>query len=79
MKQSNTFPFRLHEMLDTVTKEGSEHVVSWIPGNDIAFKVHKPAIFVETIMPRFFQQTKYKVRSDRVDIESVILFPKQKG
>ena len=62
MKQANTFPFRLHDMLDTVVKEGSEHVVSWIPGNDIAFKVHKPSVFVESIMPRFFSQSKYKVR-----------------
>ena len=66
MKQANTFPFRLHDMLDTVVKEGSEHVVSWIPGNDIAFKVHKPSVFVESIMPRFFSQSKYKVRSDLV-------------
>jgi hypothetical protein len=60
MKQSNTFPFRLHEMLATVEREGSEHIVSWIPGNDTAFKVHSPKVFVETVMPRFFQQTKYK-------------------
>lgn len=61
MKQSNTFPFRLHEMLDTVAQEGSESIVSWCPGNNAtAFKVHKPQEFVKTIMPRFFQQTKYK-------------------
>ena len=62
MKQANTFPFRLHDMLDTVVKEGLENVVSWIPGNDTAFKVHKPSVFVESIMPRFFSQSKYKVR-----------------
>lgn len=61
MKQSNTFPFRLHEMLDMVAKEGTEAIVSWCPGSQAtAFKVHKPAEFVKTIMPRFFQQTKYK-------------------
>lgn len=60
MKQSNTFPFRLHEMLDTVAQEGSESIVSWCAGNHTAFKVHKPQDFVKTIMPRFFQQTKYK-------------------
>jgi hypothetical protein len=60
MKQSNTFPFRLHEMLDTMAQEGSESIVSWCAGNHTAFKVHKPQEFVKTIMPRFFQQTKYK-------------------
>jgi len=60
MKQSNTFPFRLHEMLDAVAREGFEDIVSWIPGDKKAFKVHKPALFVQSIMPRFFSQTKYK-------------------
>jgi hypothetical protein len=60
MKQSNTFPFRLHEMLEVVEKEGSESIVSWCAGNHTAFKVHKPQEFVKVIMPRFFQQTKYK-------------------
>ena len=60
MKQFNTFPFRLHDMLDCSEREGTEHIVSWIPGNDAAFKVHHPNEFVSTIMPRFFQQTKYK-------------------
>lgn len=60
-KQCNTFPFRLHEMLDSVEKEGMDHIVSWIPGNPTAFKVHKPQEFVKIIMPRFFQQ----VRNDQ--------------
>eukprot|EP00536_Pseudo-nitzschia_multiseries_P015113 jgi/Psemu1/216883/e_gw1.822.3.1 len=33
-------------------------IVCWQPHGK-AFKVHKPRLFVETIMPHFFNQTKY--------------------
>ena len=70
-------------MLDTVAKEGSEHVISWIPGMPNSFKVHKPSVFVQEIMPRFFQQSKYKVSFvldrlmvSRTEIRTVEIFSK---
>ena len=53
------FPWKLHEMLDVVEENGDSSIVSWLP-DGIAFKVHKPDSFVEKIMKRFFNQTKYK-------------------
>lgn len=52
------FPWRLHEMLKVSAEEGLEHIVSWAPHGK-AFTVHRPQEFAETVMPRFFCQTKF--------------------
>ncbi|KAG7362088.1 HSF-type DNA-binding protein [Nitzschia inconspicua] len=57
-KNENTFPWRLHVVLDASESEGFTDVISWI--DDKSFRVHDPDAFVDQIMPRFFQQTKYK-------------------
>ena len=53
------FPWKLHEMLDLVERQGDEHIVSWLPGGR-SFRVHMPELFVERIMKLCFNQTKYK-------------------
>eukprot|EP00535_Pseudo-nitzschia_heimii_P009742 CAMPEP_0197192720 /NCGR_PEP_ID=MMETSP1423-20130617/25589_1 /TAXON_ID=476441 /ORGANISM="Pseudo-nitzschia heimii, Strain UNC1101" /LENGTH=1160 /DNA_ID=CAMNT_0042645669 /DNA_START=57 /DNA_END=3539 /DNA_ORIENTATION=+ len=53
------FPWKLHDMLDRSSSEGSEDVVSWVDNGE-AFRVHLPDAFVQNVMPRFFKQTKYK-------------------
>jgi len=45
-------------MLDDVTKDDRERIVSWQP-HGRSFTVHKPKEFVEKIMPTYFNQTKY--------------------
>jgi hypothetical protein len=58
---TNQFPCRLHQMLKEVEDEGLDSIISWLPGKaQNTFKVHKKAEFVDQIMPRFFNQTKYK-------------------
>ncbi|CAJ1934582.1 unnamed protein product [Cylindrotheca closterium] len=58
---TNQFPWRLHQMLDTVEKEGNASIISWLPGHpQDTFKVHDKDIFTEQVMPRFFNQTKFK-------------------
>lgn len=52
------FPLKFHRMLDQVRDEGQESVVSWLC-HGRAFKIHKPKVFAATIMPRFFNQSKY--------------------
>eukprot|EP00428_Durinskia_dybowskii_P048788 CAMPEP_0170343570 /NCGR_PEP_ID=MMETSP0116_2-20130129/72961_1 /TAXON_ID=400756 /ORGANISM="Durinskia baltica, Strain CSIRO CS-38" /LENGTH=261 /DNA_ID=CAMNT_0010597225 /DNA_START=156 /DNA_END=938 /DNA_ORIENTATION=- len=52
------FPWKLHDMLDAMALEGSHSVVTWQP-HGRAFMVHKPKDFVEKIMPKYFNQTKY--------------------
>lgn len=54
------FPYKLSEMLDMAERESFEHVVSWQPGGLQGFRVHDVNAFVKHIMPRFFNQTKYK-------------------
>lgn len=53
------FPWRLHEMLEEADTEGHNSIVSWLPGGK-AFKVHEQKAFVGRIMPRYFNQTKYR-------------------
>lgn len=53
------FPWRLREMLDECENEGKSDIVSWLPDGK-AFKVHNVSVFVSTILPSYFKQTKYK-------------------
>ncbi len=54
------FPWQLHSVLEAASKEGFDHIVSWLEDNR-SFKVHRPELFVKHIIPRFFnRQTKYK-------------------
>jgi hypothetical protein len=58
---ANQFPCRLHQMLKEVADEGLDSIISWLPGQQQnTFKVHKKDEFVDQVMPRFFNQTKYK-------------------
>lgn len=52
------FPFKLHEMLEGVQREGLSHIVSWQP-HGRAFLVHKPRAFVDTVLKQYFRQSKY--------------------
>ncbi|KAL7521480.1 hypothetical protein ACHAWX_006155 [Stephanocyclus meneghinianus] len=52
------FPMKVHRMLDQTKAEGLASVVSWLE-HGRAFKIHKPQVFTEVIMPRFFNQSKY--------------------
>ncbi|CAJ1934573.1 unnamed protein product [Cylindrotheca closterium] len=55
------FPCRLHQMLETVEKEGNTSIISWLPGHpQDTFKVHRKEEFTEHVLPRFFDQTKLK-------------------
>ena len=52
------FPTKWHRMLSLLHEEGQDEVVSWL-SHGRAFKVHQPKVFAATIMPRFFNQSKY--------------------
>ena len=53
------FPWKLHDMLHECSNDQRMAVVSWLPHGK-AFKVHKVSEFVRNILPRYFNQTKYK-------------------
>ena len=53
------FPWKLHEMLQACAEKNKEGIASWV-SNGNAFRVHDISIFVEEILPLFFNQTKYK-------------------
>lgn len=53
------FLLKLHKILDEVEKTGDEDIISW-QKNGRSFKVHRPKEFVRTIIPKYFNQTKYK-------------------
>jgi hypothetical protein len=53
------FPWRLHDMLNDAETQSYEHIVSWQNGDE-GFKVHDPKVFVQSIMPKYFNQTQYK-------------------
>lgn len=50
------FPWKLHDMLESVDEEGCAHIVSWQP-HGRCFAVHKPREFVELIK-KYFNQSK---------------------
>jgi len=54
---SRSFPEKLHQLLEAMDEEGTEHVVSWQP-HGRCFVIHDKTEFVDTVMPRFFMQTK---------------------
>mmetsp|Transcript_12001 Transcript_12001/g.28695 ORF Transcript_12001/g.28695 Transcript_12001/m.28695 type:complete len:353 (+) Transcript_12001:120-1178(+) len=75
------FPWKLHEMLDVVEQRGETSVVSWLPGGK-AFRVHNPTQFVDQIMKKCFNQTKYKSFQRQLNLwgfERVIRESAEKG
>jgi hypothetical protein len=46
------FPWKLHQMLDMVEREGLQSIVSWQPHGK-SFLVHRPADFTSLILPRY--------------------------
>eukprot|EP00934_Nitzschia_sp_Nitz4_P003882 Nitzschia sp. Nitz4//scaffold172_size47551//44039//44446//NITZ4_007148-RA/size47551-snap-gene-0.65-mRNA-1//1//CDS//3329538771//3872//frame0 len=54
-----TFPCILHQMLEVEEAEGNGHIISWNP-DGLSFSVHKPKLFADRIMGKYFNQTKYK-------------------
>ena len=57
--KTNTFPWKLHKMLELAGAEGFEGIVSWLPDGK-SFKVYDAKSFVLKVLPAFFQQSKYK-------------------
>lgn len=62
-----SFPLKLHTMLSKAEVsqtpgDGSSFssTISWLPGSSSAFRVHNPDAFVEDVMPKFFEMTKYR-------------------
>ena len=56
---SSLFPSKLHAMINDAAKKGFDEVVCWLPGGQV-FKVLDPARFTEEVMPKYFNQRKYK-------------------
>ena len=67
-----TFPSKVYEMLGDAEKEGNAHIVGWLP-DGLSFGVFKPKEFVERIMPRYFDQTRYR------SFQRQVRFVKQPG
>jgi hypothetical protein len=53
------FPTRLRKMLYDAKENDFSHIVSW-NSDGTSFKVHEPLVFLDKIMPIYFNQTKYK-------------------
>jgi hypothetical protein len=55
------FPWKLHDMLEDAEKDKRFHsIISWLPDHENVFRVHNSAAFVNLVMPKYFNQTKYK-------------------
>ncbi|KAG7373613.1 HSF-type DNA-binding protein [Nitzschia inconspicua] len=53
------FPWKLHKLLEHAEKEGYQDIISWEPDGK-SFRVHKPIQFCESILGKFFRQSKYE-------------------
>jgi hypothetical protein len=56
---NNSFPWKVHLMLEEAEKQKFQHIVSWV-NNGSAFKVHNTEEFVTKVMPNYFDQTMYE-------------------
>jgi hypothetical protein len=57
--EPRSFPWKLHEMLGEVQTTGFQDIISWEP-DGMAFKVHDCQLFVEKVMPLYFDQSRYE-------------------
>jgi hypothetical protein len=55
----SSFPHKLHALLESATEQGFSHIISWQAGGK-SFRVHQPKVFVKSILPQYFKQTKFK-------------------
>eukprot|EP00980_Cylindrotheca_fusiformis_P000341 scaffold91_cov127-Cylindrotheca_fusiformis.AAC.1 len=53
-----SFPLKLQRMLDKLEADQQGDIISWLP-HGRAFIVHDSDAFVEKLMPKYFNQTKY--------------------
>jgi hypothetical protein len=53
-----SFPFKLHAVLDLLELKGETSVISWLP-HGRAFRVQNPNAFVQVLMPRYFNMSKF--------------------
>jgi len=53
------FPFKLHSILENAEKFNKEEIISWLTSGK-SFKIHKPKEFADSVMPQYFNQTKYR-------------------
>ncbi len=56
---ANFFPTKLHNLLENAEKRGYANIISWQEGGT-SFKVWNAEVFVSTIMPKYFKQSKLK-------------------
>ena len=65
--QPLSFPYRLHKLLNESESEGFEEIVSWLPEptlidygtrTRLAFRVHKPKEFANSILLKYFPHCK---------------------
>lgn len=61
-KRSKQFPQKLHDMLEIASAKGfgsSSNAVSWLH-HGRAFKIHDEQTFMNSIVPKYFRQTKIR-------------------
>jgi len=53
-----TFPIKLHKIMERADVDGYSHIISWLP-HGRAIRIHDSKAFVAKIMPRYFYISKY--------------------
>lgn len=54
------FPYRLHDLLSAVERDGTlDHVISWQP-HGRSFKIHDPKEFASAVLSRYYEKDKAK-------------------
>jgi len=54
-----SFPYKVHMMVENAEKDNYSHIVSWTKDGK-AFQVHDVDAFVKSVLPLFFDQSKYE-------------------
>jgi hypothetical protein len=59
MYNKKEFLWKIHELLEEISNEQKDHIVSWSP-QGTSFKVHDPEAFVKEVMPRYSTATQFR-------------------
>jgi len=58
-RMDEPFPLKLHRLLEDVENTKQQEIVSWNPDGE-SFTIIQPKVFADSIMVKYFRQTKYK-------------------
>lgn len=58
LRQQNTFPIKLHSIIERAEIDNYSHIISWLP-HGRSFQIHDNSMLLECILKKFFYISKF--------------------